>query len=89
MALNHVSELKHLIQKLVSDNVSTNKKSLAALAKLTKKTENAIKFCRNGGLELLIGFIQRTNPKLTDMALSVLANCSLENECRQKVNRNK
>lgn len=85
MASDDVSEMKVLVEKLSSDTVSTNKKSLTALAKLTKKTENVIKLRRNGGLERLLDLIQRSNPKLTDMALSVLANCSLEVECRQEV----
>ena len=88
MAADDVAEIKNLIEKLSRDTYSTTKKSLVSLAKLTKKTENVIKLRRNGGLELLLEYIKKPNQKLVDMALSVLANCSLENECRKQVSDN-
>lgn len=85
MASASAEYIDSLIMKLSSDSDSETKKALITLTKLTKVTENVRLFCRKGGLKRLLALIQRGNKTIADMALSTLANCAREEECRREV----
>ena len=74
-----------LIGKLNPKSESVTKKTLIELTKLTKVKENVHWVCFKGGLKRLLSLIQQPNRTIADMALSVLANCALEQESRREV----
>ena len=74
-----------LIGKLNPKSESVTKKTLIELTKLTKVKENVHWFCFKGGLKRLLSLIQQPNRTIADMAVSVLANCALEQESRREV----
>ena len=77
--------IESLIGKLSPKSESGTKKALTELTKLTKVKENVHWFCIKGGLKRLLSLIRRTNRTIADMALSVLANCALEQGSRREV----
>ena len=77
--------IESLIMKLNPESDSRTKKALMALTKLTKDKENVYLFCLKGGLKRLLALIQLPNETIADMALSVLANCALEEKSRREV----
>lgn len=85
MASRGAENIESLIEKLGSESLSTAKKALAALTKLTKNSENVSRLRLKGGLSRLLEFTRQPNQSLVDMALSALANCALDNECRKEV----
>lgn len=85
MADSETKYIENLILELNSEFDSKTKKALIALTKLTKNKENARLFCLKGGLKRLLALIQRPNTTVVDMALSTLANCVLDEQCRKEV----
>lgn len=77
--------IESLIGKLNPKSESVTKKALVELTKLTKVNENVHWFCVKGGLKRLLSLIHPPNRTIADMALSVLANCALEQESRREV----
>ena len=76
---------ERLIAKLGSKVPAIAKKALATVTKLTRNSESVTKLRVKGGISLLLGFVQRPNRSHVDMALSALANCALDKECRHEV----
>lgn len=91
MASASADYIERLIMKLSPESDSGTKKALITLTKLTKVKENVHLLCCKGGLKRLLALIQRPNKTIADMALSTLANCAREEECRREVStrRNK
>ncbi|XP_035691857.1 armadillo repeat-containing protein 5-like [Branchiostoma floridae] len=52
-----------------------------------KREGGVSKFRELGGIQALILQIQRPNPKIADVALSILANCCMEGETRREVRK--
>ncbi|XP_078679822.1 armadillo repeat-containing protein 5-like [Branchiostoma floridae x Branchiostoma belcheri] len=52
-----------------------------------KREGGVSKFRELGGIQALISLIQRPNPKIADVALSILANCCMEGETRREVRK--
>ncbi|XP_066303931.1 armadillo repeat-containing protein 5-like [Branchiostoma lanceolatum] len=52
-----------------------------------KREGGVSKFRELGGIQALILLIQRPNPKIADVALSILANCCMEGETRREVRK--
>lgn len=77
--------IESLIMRLSPESDSGTKKALITLTKLTKVKENVLLFCCKGGLKRLLELIRRANKTIADMALSTLANCAREEECRREV----
>ena len=77
--------IESLIGKLSPKSESVTKKAMLELTKLTKVKENVHWFCLKGGLKRLLSLIHPPNRTIADMALSVLANCALEQESRREV----
>lgn len=85
MASAGAKYIESLIVKLSPKSDSGTRKALTELTKLSKVKENVHWFCIQGGLKRLLSLIQRPNRTIADMALSVLANCALEEESRKEV----
>lgn len=85
MASASADYIENLIMKLSPESDSGTKKALITLIKLTKVKENVHLFCCKGGLKRILALIQRPNKTIADMALSTLANCAREEECRREV----
>ena len=77
--------ISSLLQKLQSSSTSSVQKALISLSRATRKNENVIKLRDKGGISLLLEFLKSSNKKDLDMAVSVLANCALEKQCRLEV----
>jgi hypothetical protein len=78
----HISSL---LRKLQSSSVSSVQKALISLSRATRKSDNVVKLRDEGGINLLLAFLQSSNKKDLDMAVSVLANCALEKQSRKEV----
>ncbi|XP_031551533.1 armadillo repeat-containing protein 5-like [Actinia tenebrosa] len=77
----------NLVQKLSSSSISSVKKALAIVAKLTKRSNEADLFREKGGLGKLLGFLKRPNNSIIDMAMSAIANCAMFNENKTQIRR--
>jgi len=77
--------IENLVQKLGSSSLSTLKKTLASVAKITKRSNEAEVFRKYGGLSGLIALLKRPNNSIIDMSMSSLANCSMFTECKKEV----
>ena len=78
----HISSL---LRKLQSSTPSSVQKALISLSRATRKSDNVVKLRNEGGLKILLTFLESSNKKSLDMALSVLANCALDNQCKAEV----
>ena len=78
-----LDELKIL---LASNNVKTVTKSLIEIRTKVMKSESGIaKLLENGFVGLLVPLLDKTNMRLLDLALSILANLLLEPQARQQI----
>ena len=78
-----LDELKIL---LASSNVKTVIKSLTEIRTKVMKSESGIaKLLENGFVALLVPLLDKTNMRLLDLALSILANLLLEPQARQQI----
>ena len=78
-----LDELKIL---LASSNVKTVTKSLTEIRTKVMKSESGIaKLLENGFVALLVPLLDKTNMRLLDLALSILANLLLEPQARQQI----
>lgn len=75
----------NLVQKLSGSSISSVKKALAVVAKLTKRSNEANLFREKGGLSKLIALLERPNNSIIDMAMSAIANCSMFEENKKQV----
>lgn len=76
----------NLVKKLSSSSISSVKKALATVAKLTKRSNEADLFREKGGLNKLLALLKRPNNSIIDMAMSAIANCSMFKESKNEVN---
>ncbi len=81
----HISSL---LRKLKSSSPSSVQKALISLSRATRKTDNVVKLRNEGGIKILLTFLESSNKKTLDMAVSVLANCALESQCKAEVTIN-
>ena len=78
-----LDELKIL---LASSNVKTVIKSLTEIRTKLMKTESGIaNLLEHGFVGLLVPLLDKTNMRLLDLALSILANLLLEPQARQQI----
>ena len=78
-----LDELKIL---LASSNAKTVSKSLTEIRTKVMKSESGIaKLLENGFVALLVPLLDKTNMRLLDLALSILANLLLEPQARQQI----
>lgn len=81
---NQITDI--LVQKLSSSSISSVKKALAIVAKLTKRSNEANLFREKGGLSKLIALLERPNNSIIDMTMSAIANCAMFEENKKQVN---
>ncbi|XP_028400595.1 uncharacterized protein LOC114523765 [Dendronephthya gigantea] len=77
--------ISSLLGKLQSSSLSSVQKSLISLSRATRKPENVKKLREEGGIKSLLSFLQASNKKTLDMAVSALANCAMERKCRNEI----
>ena len=77
--------ISSLLRKLRSSSASSVQKALISLSRATRKLDNVVKLREEGGIDQLLTFLQSSNKKALDMAVSVLANCALEKQSRREV----
>lgn len=54
-------------------------------SELGKKNGGLKEFREYGGIRILGRCLKQVNPKVTSLVLSILANCSMNKECREEV----
>ncbi|XP_023235840.1 armadillo repeat-containing protein 5-like [Centruroides sculpturatus] len=73
-----------LLEKLRSQSLTTLYNTLVYVrTKYLKRADGAKSLCKKGGIKLIVQLMEK--PKLSDVALSILANCCLEAEVRKEV----
>lgn len=83
----HKSSLAELTPKIGSNSFSTTFNALIEISKLCRKDPSAVAdFMELGGVPALLKLIER--PKLSDISLSILANCCLNEDVRGQVLKN-
>ena len=71
---------------LASSNVKTVSKSLTEIRTKVMKSESGIaKLLENGFVALLVPLLDKTNMRILDLGLSILANLLLEPLARQQI----
>lgn len=54
-------------------------------ATMTKQHDAIDEIRNHGGIKILIKCLKQVNPKVLSLALSILGNCSMNEECRNEV----
>ncbi|KAK8785479.1 hypothetical protein V5799_008156 [Amblyomma americanum] len=76
--------LKDLITKVTTGSFSTSFNALIEVSKHCRKdTATVSKFCSLGGISALLRLVEK--PKYSDICLSILANCCLDDKAREQV----
>lgn len=76
--------LKDLIAKVTTGSFSTSFNALIEVSKHCRKDLATVsKFCALGGISALLRLVEK--PKYTDICLSILANCCLDDKVREQV----
>lgn len=79
---------KDLISQLNSSSSSQIYKTLLTIRSDISKTHEGIKLLTDKAcLKILVNFLNKSNEKILDVSLSILANCSLHNDIRTLVNQ--
>lgn len=74
--------VKTTIEGLKSSNVSTIQDTLYKIRNEIIASEEGVRLFREAnGLEYLMPLLRKPNERILDVALSILGNCCLEEEC--------
>lgn len=79
-----------IFKKLRSSNSSSSSIFNALVemrSRFIKEPNGVLKLRTEGGIELLLGLIQRPNSKIVDISLSILGNCCMDKGARDEVRK--